>query len=291
MLFGPADLEALLTALRHDNAKPLRLSSAFPYTATGLYYLPRPYNYPSVSPDEGSRSSVNKQVRFIPHGFFHKWLQHQITAEEAIQLNHELCHGPQDKGGAFQEILRPRLRLDRVESRSQLYHCGLVQFYDGAGLYCLVELEDNDLLWKLQAAFELLGESGLGGERSLGCGRFTPHIGPLPQAFDDLYRAQATAPERCLLSMYYPTRSELQRLGVSGTTDRFTAYMLVERGGFVDSAALQNPARRLPCRMFAEGSVFNRNLQLDGTLADVTPGGQFRYRVHAVYRYGLAFAI
>jgi ABC-type transport system substrate-binding protein len=40
------------------------------------------------------------------------------------------------------------------------------------------------LLWKLQAAFELLGESGLGGERSLGCGRFTPHIGPLPQAFD-----------------------------------------------------------------------------------------------------------
>ena len=66
----------------------------------------------------------------------------------------------------------------------------------------LIRLYDETILPKLRAAFELLGEMGVGGERTYGLGRFTVEIVQADAAWQVL--EQETGPRYLTLSLSCP---------------------------------------------------------------------------------------
>ncbi len=285
LAFGRTDLEGLLAAFRDGNP-PFRLSSAFPFSTEAnegksrrVFYLPRPAIRPWPGEDRPPPwAQLKKEVRFVEVTLFRKWLDRQLVDQE----HYDAIRGkPYER--ASKEQLLPRLRLDRVEGRSQLYFVGLRHFREGAGLYCFLDLKQPELEPKVRAAFEFLGERGLGGERAIGCGRFQPKFVTPEEAGLQEVLARPKSPSRyCLLSLSAPSQEEWKGI----RAENLEGYRLVERGGFADSPFLTKPIDRKRCWMFAEGSVFKQ--EPTGMLLDVAPSSG---APHPIYRYGLAFAI
>lgn len=197
-----------------------------------------------------------------------------------------MAAGTFDYASGFQEGRVPHVSIDRSTHASNLYHTSFVHYLWDAhgenpkslsGLYFLLHLNDEKLEQEIRAAFEFLGEEGLGGERSSGAGRFGVEWKPLTKEWQELVKFEK-ATKHCLLSLYSP---ELMPLKIEDAQ-----YELIERGGWIGSPFSGRQLRRMSLRMFTEGSVFCQKLK--GQLADVTPAG---FREHKIYRNGLALTL
>jgi CRISPR-associated protein Csm4 len=283
LAFGEEDLEKTVLVACINGMPPFRLSSAFPYRSE-IFYLPRPMIPPFSTdrrPDE--RIAIGKQIRFVPAEMFPQWLRHRLSVTDAAAMVEAY---DRETAQLSRFALLPRLRMDREEGRSNLYFCGVRWYDDQAGLYCFLDIQQDSIATKLQGAFELLGELGLGGERALGCGKFHPTfaaVEAIPALASVLHRPVALSVAWCLLSLYHPSREELQQRIRPGSLQ---GYEWLERGGWVDSPFLDRPRRRQTCSMLKEGSVLT--FEPWGELVDVTPT---EGSPHHVYRYGYAFAV
>ena len=185
----------------------------------------------------------------------------------------------------------PRVTVDRQASSSAVYQAGRVWFQPGGGLWLLVRWRED---WRQRGelALQVLGDGGMGGERSAGHGQFKLHGPHKLGAF-----SQAEPGGRFLtLSLYYPTRAELST-ALGG--DAISYRLLVRRGWMAspDSSSddkgnvwIGGALRRRAVRMLAEGSVlyWPGGDGAPGALADVTPEA---FKAHRVWRYGLAYAM
>jgi CRISPR-associated protein Csm4 len=174
----------------------------------------------------------------------------------------------------------PKIAVDRVTRSTNLYHTGFVQFEwkkNPAGLYFLLQInpEGQNYEGKLHAALELLGEEGLGGERSSGAGRFKLNWCDLPADWHDLINFKQ-GNSHTILSLYWDSNIKSEDLETS-------SYEIIERGGWI----AENQLRRKMVRMFKEGSVFPNQPQ--GKLANVTPK-DFKGN-YKIYRSGISLSL
>lgn len=214
---------------------------------------------------------------------------------------------------AFNEYVLPKVAIDRTTRVTNFYHTGFVQFAweakelkvseenqaksqkfvddnerveNKAGLYFLLNISDDflevepDLESDLIQSLAILGEEGLGGERSSGAGRFTIlSWESLPPEWEAIINFQS-GDHYSLVSLFWDDSVSLDWLGES------SRYTLQERGGWIASPYSGRQLRRQMIRMFEEGSVFPE--QPCGQLADVTPEG---FNQHAIYRNGIAVSL
>lgn len=298
---------------------PFRLTSAFPYAGDVLFF-PKPLvpgNLGLVVSQEYGKTL--KEVKFVSQGIFAAWLNNDalddylkdenflhsgdlwVTSDEreTLEVFRDEATG---KVQLWKSEPVPRVTVDRVTSKSTVYQAGRVRYrgvklQDGelrAGLWVLVEWpgEEPDkaqLDW-LTKLFTVLGDSGIGGERSAGYGQFDLE-GPTDFAGFGLHGLH----ERWLtLAPYHPRSDEVGEGGVLG---EHSAYTLLIRRGWVGSPEGMSLRRPL-VRVLGEGSVLHHPAagarESYGGLADVTPavmdpakGGTG----HKVWRYGIAFPV
>lgn len=282
--FGPTAVEELTAAWR-EGRPPFVVLSAFP-AVRGVRLYPRPHLELAVSDD--SRRKL-KDVRWVSEGVLRHWLANEDLEAEA-DADHPFEHiwmSRQEVRSLGRLTSPPWLReyvawvaLDRVTSSSNLYYVGEVAFAAGCGLFPLARAEREEDLSRLRDALAVLGEMGLGGERSVGLGRFeverTEEWDP-PTAGGDRFLT---------LSLYLPTPLELEA-GVLGEGSR---YRLVRRGGWIASLAWPGKRRKW-VNMVQEGSLLRGDPGgLYGQAADVTPREQ-REGAHPVLRVGFAFPL
>ncbi len=284
-IFGEDSLRALLEAFR-EGSPPFLISSAFPFYGTIRFY-PRPLLRPKLEADAAERV---KDTRWVSEGIFKFWLDGVDLSSFAKpdNLKDDMWLLPEEarslKGGT--EVLTlyvrenvARVTIDRVTSASNLYYVGQVRFPRKGGLFCYAASNDEETLEKLREALEYLGEQGIGGERSLGYGRFTL------SAWDVVQEWSHEGERFVTLSLYHPTEAEVGAGALGGGA----AYRLVRREGFVTSPHWHGPVRRRAVYMLEEGSVVAKTAhKVYGHLVDVTPGA-LRMVAHRVYRYGFAF--
>ncbi|MBM3157373.1 MAG: type III-A CRISPR-associated RAMP protein Csm4 [Chloroflexi bacterium] len=293
ILHGSKDLEELLGSFpTKDSEKlqsPIVLSSAFPrFKKNGIdyFFFPKPFSPPppfgsSGDPDEeeiGRKiGNTLKEIPFVEKAIFKNWAGH-LPLSGLGSLNDFEKHALLVKE-AYQTNLLARVRLDRITRQSQIYFVKSLNFTgNGGGLFCLVQLDDS-LKDRFESAFRFLGDQGIGGERSLGFGRFCPSkMEPVPGDF--LLGSEDSGSHHLTLSMYHPSETEL---GSIQKKPRQVYYDLVQRGGWVDSPHTHSPHRKNRCFMFREGSAFP--FPPRGVLCDVTPDGMS----HRVYRYGIPY--
>lgn len=318
-IFGAEGVEQLLAQFTaNPNVPPFRLSSTFVYrcpkdSKAVIYYLPKllgqPPGYPSS--DDFSFAKAYKKIHYLPLAVWQRWYQGSgFSGQDAADL--EVHAGTPEntstklaKAGcfayseAFKKYTLPKVAVDRTHHATNFFHTGLVQFaweagssteqdawenagvQNLAGLYFLIEFPANDpaLEADLQQALAVLGEEGLGGERSSGAGRFTM------QAWDSL-PAEWQAVVNFEQGNYHSLVSLLWQPNPDVLLDPDTRYAIQERGGWIASPSSGRQLRRKKVQMFAEGSIFTH--KPTGQLADVTPGG---FNRHAVYRSGLAVSL
>lgn len=240
---------------------PLRLSSAFPYVELD-YYWPKPLLDPPGFEDTETRHEYRKlvqQTSFVDQDTFSAWICGDPVDYPRLQVKLELLND------RLTYNLRPKVALDRITRDSNLYHIGEIVFHreKDAGLYFGVECEPEQ--WpKLKAVMAHLGECGIGGERSSGYGRFHPEF------IEEFPFVEEPSGNRYLtLSLVLPENpAELETV---------FSYQLLNRSGWTGAQ------RQKTVFMFAEGSVFNREVR--GSICDTAELN------HPVYRNGSAFLV
>ena len=255
---------------------PFGLSSCFPYSHCD-YYLPRPMTPPDELYNPSNRWKYGKLIKeqeFLHYSSFRKWCAGEDVLADIA-------------GGAprmYEQVIVPRVRVDRAGARPQLFHCGMVYFRQECGLYFLLEVLDDEWLGHIDLALRLLGECGIGGERSTGCGRFTHKLVEDIESQSEWRDIFSNGDDDyCLLSLYYPLESEWDMFQNS---QQELAYGIVPRRGWVFSSAVGMQVKRQSCNMLGEGSVVPEKPV--GGLAKVTPCG---FPGHEVYRYGYAMSV
>jgi len=283
--------------------------------------FPRPLASPPGVPDDPDQRKTVKRIGWVSETIFRAWLVGdrdllaQAWVEEAIVDGQKVAYPNLVQGrkvwltGAEREKLAgwrdeetdaihlwavgdvPRVTVDRRANTSAVYQAGRVWFQPGGGLWLLAHWRED---WRArgETALRVLGDAGIGGERSAGHGLFHlrgPHtLTGLPEP--------RPGGHFLTLSLYYPTREELAqvlqgdqvhyqfqiRRGWMSSPDR----ALSDTGEALSGSAL----RRKAVRMFAEGSIlcWPDERPVLGGLADVTPKA---FDAHQVWRYGLAWAV
>lgn len=282
---GSKKVEMLIERFLHNPLPPFFITSLFVYNRD-FYFLPRPLNELSLL-DRLRESRVNelkdlkwkelKKLKWVEKSYFLRWLRQDIKEEEIEEmLNNQAFYKE-----AFVREIRPRVTLDRVTNQSSLYHCGYIHFRRDAGLYGLVAFRDDDFVERFKELILLLGETGLGGEKTYGCGRFEVEFKDPDRTFTEILNIQTE--DYTLLSLYHPSEEEKEELA-----DNLLYYETVRKRGWITSGRHALPLKRKSVGFIVEGSVLRKPFR--GTLIDVTPDNPPAGILnHPVYRYGYAF--
>lgn len=270
----------------------VRFSSMFPSYEGLLYVTPPRHLWPPLA-----FGKVRwKGARLVPAEVVSGLVNGQAPDEERWAVDGESqCLAPARKDGSAPRLLRIVMRaaaaVDRISQGAvEAHHTACVEYGEGAGMWCAAVFEGEEARqrWRgrLEAAFRLLADSGLGGERSRGWGRsempqFTEGSWPdllIPPPPAPAEEEAAAETSYWLLSLYAPSQAD--------TVDwKRGDYALVTRGGWAEANGRSGQAKRLT-RMVAEGSVVLAGGPPSGSVRDVAPEGY----PHPVYRAGYALA-
>jgi CRISPR-associated protein Csm4 len=321
--FSPDSAKDPLTV----HTAPFLLSSAFLYAGDVLFFpMPSPLDR-FFSPETlQARRKALKGIRFISEALLRDVLAHRrldnrlfpenpkrdpidgvalqggtlwLTKEEVTSLPSSLRQDAKTgrslpsralrHHAAYQTACVPRVRVDRVNSASEIFHAGRVSFAPGCGLWFGVhwrhpdaELDGRPLQSVFESLLSVLQEEGLGGERSAGYGCFICNATTSCSLPDPEEGGLAF-----LLSRYHPQLEELPT-ALRG----HAAYTLVPVSGWLRSwdAAAQ---RRKRLWLVEAGSLIQTTGPGPwGDVVDVRPDyGNARGVPHPVWRYGLALGV
>ncbi len=270
------------------NGNPLfRISSAFPMTHKGKYWLPKPISdpYEFCLPDEDDRNEMKmdygkmlKRTSFISLESFRTWIDFEEGALEIIEKE-SLNEG-------FSDDIRPHNTLNRTSMDSQIYHSGTTYFdKDETGVYFLLQTTEQvkDIIQKL--LYIIKDTAGIGGNRGIGMG--TIDMVNIEEADDNWDFLDETEDRNayCTLSLFYPEKNEEY-------LNSAHAYNLILRKGWTGSLSVGRQVKRKTVHMFGEGSIFLE--EPNGQLVDLTPDKKTTplwNGHHEIYRYGYALTV
>ncbi|MCS6952628.1 MAG: type III-A CRISPR-associated RAMP protein Csm4 [Bryobacterales bacterium] len=266
----------------------VRFSSLFPFRRRTLF-VPPPR---SLWPPAPSPKVRWKGARFVPLSFAQSLIEQKPLEEDAWVVEGESqCVVPaEDPVGPFRLALRSFVAVDRLGAGVEPHRAACLEFRPDAGFWGGIRFasEEASQHWSgpVQAALRLLGDSGIGGNRSLGWGHASsvefdadPFAGwPNPEA---QFHEERTPRSECnwwFLSVFNPAPEDT----VAWDRGR---YDLLVRSGRVASAAAQGAVKRA-ARMVSEGSVLACEDPPRGRALNVAPPEC----PHPVYCAGYAYA-
>ena len=277
-------LDEWLAATATATIPAVRFSSCFPYLGEMLMATPPHGTWPPAV----STKVRWKGARFVPVPAIATLLRDKPLDDDRWIVDPESeCLLPVEKNVApsspFRVTVRTAAAVDRAEQgKLELHSTACLEFAEGAGLWSIAMFADKaaEAEWSepVKAAFRLLADTGMGGERSRGWGRSAqPEFRPLSDL--GLNVAASDAAAYWLLSVYTPAAGD-QVDWKRGN------YSLITRGGRIESAARWGDEKQL-LRMVEEGSVIFADAPPNGAARNVAPEGF----PHPVYRAGFALAI
>ncbi|MBR3630969.1 MAG: type III-A CRISPR-associated RAMP protein Csm4, partial [Oscillospiraceae bacterium] len=264
-----AVIQEMVQAARNGQ---LAFSDTFPFDETALY-LPKPcMAIRSDMPDDGNsvRKKRFKKLKYVPLEQYPAYLAGAMTDEQCENTVQSLKH----LGAAALQthVALPRSEGDEAE-KSAPYNVGVYRFRSGCGLWMIVAADTPERMEMLTRRIQLLGNEGIGGRRSTGCGRFTVTTPELPEQLSQMLENGKDSVLKITISVSLPKEEEL------GCALEGASYQLLRRSGFV--ASQQFPSvKKNDVFVFQTGSCFRNGFS--GDVYEVSDGG-----AHPVYRYAV----
>jgi len=265
IVYGREKLEKLLKEFV-DGRPPFIVSSIFP-CINGKPLFPLPRNIDKYRLEIEGDGKALKGVEFVDEGIFRRLLKGEKVTVRKENLIQKKVISLERRDVLWREIERPRVSIDRLSSSTEIYHFGEVIFTDK--LHFLIDISDDELEEEILTTLRVLGDEGIGGDRTCGRGLFS--ISEIREIeFDEIDSEWFVT-----LSMVYPRKDEMIYLKES-------YFELLERGGWVYSPEERGLRKRF-VRMIREGSVIRGKMK--GRLVEVARGD------YPIYRYGYAFLL
>ena len=262
---------------------PFRISSAFPFSGN-QFFFPKPYAriWQEDSDNSPALEKNQKKIRFIEKTVLESVLSgiksaYNPNVNRTVPAYYSPDSPLESQPGKAYDV--PRLMINRNNQGQSIFHFTRIVFRPDSGLFFLVEWNDESLLTKFNAALRLLGDMGIGGDRSVGHGLFTPEEVP-----EFHVKIPDNPTHKYLLSLTHPAPVD------DVTVLKNAGYDLTERKGWAWSGRGIS-LRRKAVRMLVEGSVLPEP-GLKGDIVKVLePTETGRALEHPLFRYGLAFDI
>lgn len=302
-LHGDDELEALIEEFLKGTA-PFVISSGFPFISD-LLLFPKPLGalVELIGANGAENEKKIKKAEFVSKEVF-EWIMgggKPADSDWAFIYNGNKIAGiasasekaligqKPSKTVFWKRQEAPHVVLDRSNQSSSIFRVGDVSFSKGTGFYFLVDFRDNSIISKFDGAMRLLGDEGIGGERSTGKGSFifkkeSVEIRTENSNIDnDNNSINRSSGSLALLSLYHPAKTEVE-LGLLMRS----RYQLITRRGWISSQGSRT-LRKKTVRMISEGSIIPKIGGLPrGALVDVTPQ---EMKAHKVYANGLALGV
>ena len=153
--------------------------------------------------------------------------------------------------GQFMTAQRVNLR----EEQRLPYVVGSYTFKEGAGLYCIVGVENADDVQRIRCIFESLGLTGIGGKRSSGYGQFI-----VKSEIDLENLSDKSEDQHALLHLLHQQGNLYMSLSAVTPKEKEVSclskgtYKLIRRSGFVYSESISAPYKRNSFYALQEGS-------------------------------------
>lgn len=292
-LFGVSPIEIF------TNSK-FCISSAMPWIRTGKpdgirLFLPmrRDFEYPPQS--DGYKKI--KKLKWVEKPLWQKMIVDRKFLSGIANLSdcvagEILLSTPCEKNEFFAVGVRQRVTVDRASSTSDTFFSGENYFARASGsakvesgFWILADFSGDlsgEVRRQFEASLRLLGDTGIGADRSSGKGFF--EIAEVLEE-KELGLPYAENPDGVmLLSLWSPAADELLAL-----RDERSRWSVEIRGGWIAPGYGVSFMKR-PIMMFSEGSVVAGKIA--GKVVDVTPGDEVEKALgHKVCRWGKAMTL
>jgi len=272
-------------AVDEDFLTSFIISSAFPFVE-GEYFFPKPLlDFNPVIKDFAPGPKTHKKLKrieYLSKDIFEKFINGKLSLinEKQISDNEKyLFSKPENKKQIFKTEVQQRLVMPKGdEKHPKPFYLDRIYFEESAGLYFIIEFNDESIKQKVINSFKLLETQGLGTDRNIGNGHF---------AFTEEEIELDTPAQSQLvsnLSLYLPTKDEVIN---SFTVD--SRYKLIKRGGYISNPENEDflTFRKKSIFMLKEGSVFT-NIEQKGKVEDLKPDN---VAIHPIYRDGTSLFI
>jgi len=282
-LFYEDDIEDFI-----NNPKYI-LSSAFPFKGNEFFF-PKPMvkigDEDEEHPDYGKKF---KKVRFVSKKILEKIIsggkiefsEKNILQSGLLWTDYKTIELTKSEKTIYEVREVPRVRIDRITNESEIFYFNEIIFSEKSGLFFLVKFYDETIKTKFESILRLLGDEGIGGDKSSGKGCYDLEI-----VEDFRIEYPELADNFISLSLFHPTKEEVDNGLLSNSS-----YELVTRRGWIHSVS-PTPLRRKGVRMLTEGSVFKHLGKEDyGDIVKVLDSNESLGLLHNVYRYGKSFTI
>lgn len=230
LIYGLEETEKFLQKVIKENA--FQCSSAFPLV-DNIYFVPKPIGY-RIGFDELKKE---KKIQFIDIALLYS--NGSIDKEWIEKVTRRL-------NNAIEVDEKPRVSIDRITSSSNIYYMAAVEVRENVNYWFFIDVsEEYDE--KIKTAIKVLGDEGIGGERTYGYGQFVPEFVVDNQVY--------SGNKYLLLSVYKPAESEVKNIATSG-------YKIIRRGGYsyTPYQEISTEIRYDIYNLFAEGSVFEEKI-------------------------------
>ena len=264
---------------------PFAVSSAMPAVLAGgkwetLLFLP-PGIFDRVQRLSSSERKSLKRVRFASVESLRSLLNGRMPT--GVVARDDALIPANFDGELWTNRSRLRLQVDRMGDRpmdGQLYEFGGIHLANDVCLTVIIDFIDAGCRSTVEAALALLGDEGVGADRTAGYGSF------VVDHAEEGFVADLGTGARISLSLLHPTRDEIG----GGLLDPPAEYLITSRGGWATSMSAAS-FRRKVVNMLAEGSlVKDLGSRRYGDSAMVLEPGDSGPS-HPVYRLGTAVTL
>ena len=285
-------LTAALAAMRAQQGKTddlkdflssFVLSSAFPFRGNRLF-LPKPQGQLDITVKGKSEFEYRKNLKKIKYVESSLW--QELAKGKGLEIKEGQIHSEYllsdntDIGAISKSQVVERVSVPRNGEDASPFFFEWKYFDKEAGLYCLTDAT-GELLGEIESLFSLLGESGIGTDKSVGGGKFDVEVSTisiaLPEDADSLES----------LSLFIPDEKDMTNLDLENSR-----YSLCLRGGFMAGSSNDGfrHLRKKSVYAFGAGSVFPGTKPFAGKIVDLTPDWNDP-AMHKVYRSGRPFML
>ncbi len=257
------------------------LSSAYHYFENTLFF-PKPY-FSFFEKDNDITGKIVKNIEYLSESIF----KEVITGLKINFLKTKLSENGKyygDKIGAiFERHTDERTPVNRITNESSIFTIEEMFFNQKAGFYFIAEFIDMEIKDKFETVLRLLGDTGIGADRSYGKGIF--EIKEIRKiSFPDI----ANSKHFLTLSLYHPQADEIP------TILEDSRYNIVKRQGWIAKRGIDN-YRKKSVNFFSEGSIFKKitDKNIYGDSPDLTPDLTLENvnLPHKIFKAGFAFKI
>jgi len=279
----------------NDNADAFfsgfHISSCFPF-AGQEYFLPKPFlnvRFKFNGVPEDRQAKTGKKVSFLSIPVFSQFVGIDDGGELIIDQEHItpdgefICANIKTAGKSFYKSelqQRVSVPLEGVEDQPRPFYLDRVYFEENCGLYFLADFKGNvQLRNEIFQTLKLLGEQGIGTDRTVGNGLFNFDETKDVQTVD--LRSTSKHKVWMSLGLYLPGKEEFGYLNLEKSS-----WVLLKRGGYMGGTSNERflSLRKKSIFFFGEGSVFNSRVAITGKKVDLKP--EWKEPIHPVWRDG-----